>query len=153
MRSVRTSSEASVRKPIERKLLDLALIDQRIAEFLADTTSVYAYTHEAAARENVLPLSLGGWFGFMALTRDGQVVYVEDEGAVTLEEREWERNIALFEGSQRYPEIQALVVTRPPDAIDCPHCGGTGQLPALAPFKNVRCYCGGLGWVPRDDPG
>jgi hypothetical protein len=71
------------------------------------------------------------------------------------------RNIALFQGSKKYPELVDLI-EKPDDAIVCPHCGGTGIDRYAAQLKTdaILCYCGGLGWVPlrrgdndrKDDP-
>ncbi len=144
--------------PIELSPYDRVLIEKRIAEFVAGSEAwpeIWAEARTTIARQRLLPL-LYHWNGFYALNQDGQVVYLNDVEAVFVEQRERFRNIALFTGSRRYPEIQALVVIRPPDAIDCTHCGGTGQviLPdTIAHITNIVCYCGGLGWVPHDDPG
>lgn len=59
------------------------------------------------------------------------------------------RNIALFQGSKKYPELKCLI-ERPDDATVCPHCGGTGMDPYAEKLKTdaIICYCGGLGWIP-----
>jgi hypothetical protein len=35
-------------------------------------------------------------------------------------------------------------------------CDGTGRVPGLEEVgidvKNIRCYCGGAGWLPRNVP-
>jgi hypothetical protein len=142
-------------KPIEITPYDRALVVQRIAEFLADTTPEHIYDRNSVARENVLPLFFD-WTGFMALRPDGHVIFVDEMRPSIVQTQERVRNIALFAGSQRYPEIQALIVVRSPDAIDCPHCGGAGRMSlptAIVHLPNLGCYCGGLGWLPHDDPG
>ena len=59
------------------------------------------------------------------------------------------RNVALFQGSKKYPELEVLI-EKPNDANVCEYCKGTG----IAPFAEelntdaLVCYCGGLGWVP-----
>jgi hypothetical protein len=64
------------------------------------------------------------------------------------------RNLVLFAASQKYPELRELAPQRPSGAPDCPFCGGTGKHPMSAKrgLENVGCYCGGLGWIPANDP-
>jgi hypothetical protein len=61
-------------------------------------------------------------------------------------------NIAYFQASLKYPALAALVPLRPTDALACPFCDGSGK--CLDPRANlvdlVVCYCGGLGWLPRE---
>ena len=57
-----------------------------------------------------------------------------------------ELNIALREGTKRYPWLEALLPPRPTDAQDCSMCSGTGRVP-----EPLICYCGGAGWVPASD--
>jgi hypothetical protein len=85
---------------------------------------------------------MGGCFG---LRTNGQVIcWVHDTpNSVRLVEDPRIRNMALFLGSKKYPAIRSLVPARPPEAIECAHCKGTGELP-----HKVVCYCGGLGWLP-----
>ena len=63
------------------------------------------------------------------------------------------RNLALFQASKRYPELQALAPSRPPDARECSYCKGTGYPSALenSGIENVVCHCGGLGWLPNEE--
>ena len=63
------------------------------------------------------------------------------------------RNLVLFQGAKKYPELSELVPSRPPDAEDCSHCNGTGiepmnEKPGLDE-ERIVCYCGGLGWLPK----
>jgi phytoene dehydrogenase-like protein len=83
---------------------------------------------------------------------DGRIIFAEWEVSTTPEVETDERlqNMALAEGSRRYPELAALVPQRPRTAVTCSYCGGTGALPG-APVDGVLCYCGGLGWVPGNN--
>lgn len=58
-----------------------------------------------------------------------------------------------FEGSKRYPELRELIQARTDEDQDCPHCNGTGVDPMSIELKldNIRCYCGGLGWIPKEE--
>jgi hypothetical protein len=73
------------------------LVERKIAEFIEDSSAIYARYREAVARANALPLMFD-WLAFMALRPDGHVVLVpcDDEPGpieVVLEERV--RNIGL----------------------------------------------------------
>ncbi|HEY7914065.1 MAG TPA: hypothetical protein VIG62_19295, partial [Blastocatellia bacterium] len=59
-------------------------------------------------------------------------------------------NVALFQGSLTYPEIKSLIPSRPADAEDCPYCSGEVVDQNKLEQQSIICYCGGLGWVPRE---
>jgi hypothetical protein len=50
----------------------------------------------------------------------------------------------------KFPELVALVPTRPGDAMDCPACGGSGVMRQKELTSGFSCYCGGLGWLFPD---
>lgn len=88
----------------------------------------------ASARElNVLPLMLdmGGCF---AIRSDGEVISFlwENDRDIRQENDARIRNIALFQGSKKYPELRALIPPRPPEATTCSQCNGTGIEPMSA---------------------
>jgi hypothetical protein len=59
------------------------------------------------------------------------------------------RRIALVGGAEHYPDLATLRPERPTNAVTCSSCGGSGRLiigGRPAP-ENVRCFCGGLGWL------
>jgi hypothetical protein len=89
--------------------------------------------------------------GCVALRPDGNVVsflWDEPHGLKVQNDVLW-RNRALYQGSRKYPELTVLVPARPPEAEDCPQCGGSGtpRLALEAGIENLVCSCGGLGWV------
>lgn len=52
--------------------------------------------------------------------------------------------------SRDLPSIEGLCPVRPADAVPCPGCDGTGVItPWGAGHPNIRCGCGGLGWLPE----
>jgi hypothetical protein len=59
-------------------------------------------------------------------------------------------NLALLQGSLKFPELAVLVPTRPAGATTCGHCGGEGKLALTKEpgLEHIVCYCGGLGWLP-----
>ena len=96
-----------------------------------------------------LPL-YSGLGGFFTVNCDGEVVsYLWDDtlhGKVEFDPDI--RNSALFQGSQRYPEL-ATLIEKPPDAKVCSYCNGSGIPVGVEGLntKSIICYCGGLGWV------
>lgn len=155
-RSGRTANRHRVKEP---EPLDLSSsqreqIERRIAEFIGDSTSVYAHAYAAVARANALPL-LFDWTGFMALRLDGHIVWVpydNEPGEIELVQEELLRNIGLFRGTQLHPQLSFLMPRKPLDALDCPDCRGTGK-PILPPSyehlsATLSCSCGGIGWLP-----
>lgn len=105
------------------------------------------------AQLNALPLKLdmGGAF---AIRPDGQIIsFVWDqEEDYQIENDRRICNIALFAGSKKYPELEQLIPSRSQDDMECPHCKGTGTEPVCAELgvDNIVCYCGGLGWIPKE---
>jgi hypothetical protein len=147
------------RRVSEPERLDLSScqreqIETRIGAFTDDPRSVYSHAYEAVAREKALPLFFD-WTGFMALRLDGQIAWIpydDEPGEIELVREELLRNIGLFRGSQLHPDLSFLMPRKPSDAVDCPDCRGTGEIafpPGLEHLsETVRCYCGGIGWLP-----
>jgi hypothetical protein len=142
--------------PLDLTLAQREQVERRIAEWVTDSSSIYAYAHRIVVKENVLPLCFD-WSAFMALGSDGRVVWVpyEDEpGEVEVVRDQRIRNLGLFQGTKLHPNLGFLVPRRPVDAMECRDCCGTGVLPfpkeAEHLSKVVICYCGGLGWLPRE---
>lgn len=105
-------------------------VETRIAEFIGDSSSLFAYAFGAIARLNGLPLYFD-WTAFMALLPDGQIAWVpydNEPGDIEAVQEERVRNLGLFQATKLHPDLQFLLPTRPSDAIDCPDCQGTGRL-------------------------
>jgi hypothetical protein len=64
-----------------------------------------------------------------------------------------EDRAALFRGVHHYPELLSLLPERPPGAITCSSCEGTG-IPEIVfakpSFRHLVCACAGAGWVAQD---
>lgn len=104
-----------------------------------------------AFQERVLPLFLdmGGVFG---INVDGEIVSYPGDDTINGRRVESDlriRNLVLFQGTKKYPELKKLIV-RPEHARVCPHCGGTGRESYAEKYNidGIVCYCGGLGWIP-----
>ena len=104
----------------------------------------------AAFAPDLLPLYLG--FGaFIGLREDGELLSVAWESPHDQElvrEPLW-RRVAIVAGAEEYSELGYLVPRRPPEALACPICDGTGRptVNGREVPSNIRCMCGGLGWL------
>jgi hypothetical protein len=134
--------------------INLALskrIEERVQEFIA-TPATEANLRRTVRENRVLPL-LMDMGGCLAIRTDGEIVSFvwEKEGTVKVENDLRVRNVALFQGSKKYPELEALMPSRAEKDRTCPDCKGTGVPPvALSPgLEGIVCYCGGVGWIPE----
>jgi hypothetical protein len=128
-------------------------LSARIAEWIESYSKSESATpelRELVEQEKVLPIcsDMGGVF---AVDTNGEIrSFLWDDtlhGKLEFDPRI--RNLALFQGSKKYPELASLIV-KPEDARVCPHCEGTGRDPYAGKLNrdSIACYCGGLGWLP-----
>jgi hypothetical protein len=108
-----------------------------------------------ALRLGVLPV-VRTWETCLALRPDSRVVsfgYAEDATAqLVLDQRVI--NQVWHQANLRIPGLVDLAPIRPPEAGECPYCGGTGTATEVTQDDPALgfCYCGGLGWLPPGDP-
>jgi hypothetical protein len=125
-------------------------IGELIEDYSAKCGPAQPELRKLVARESVLPLfcDMGG---VLAINVSGEIrAFLWDDllhGQLESDLRI--RNLALFQGSKKYPELAALI-EKPDDFRVCPHCGGSGRTPYAEKLKvdDIVCYCGGLGWIP-----
>jgi len=94
-------------------------------------------------------LAVGGCY---AIRADGELVefgWDGPSGFVALDDPRLV-NLALHQGSLKFPQLAPLVPTRPEAATTCGHCSGEGKLAVTTDpgLEQIVCYCGGLGWLP-----
>jgi len=97
-------------------------------------------------------LYLFGTIGTEAILRGNGQVWVrpdehwDDANAAVAEWRpadEHERRASLVIASERMPELRSMLPTRPPNAVGCTRCSGSGWF-----IGKVVCPdCDGLGWI------
>lgn len=137
-----------------RSTVDLHhVIESRIKQWL-DTTAPTDVHRRAVEKLNVLPLTSDAG-GFYAMTIAATVVEVHWDDVLAHEVTDARAlNVALFQGAKRYPELASLLPNRPPNAVPCISCGGTGEPTDIPPHLQnaVVCYCGGAGWLPSGVP-
>jgi hypothetical protein len=128
-----------------------AEIVARIQAILSNSSTDNAEVRKVATETNALPLHYG-LGGGMALRPTGDLLEFSWANPRDTKEVDDPRlmNIALFQGSKKYPELEALVPTKPSNATVCPYCKGTGYPTSAlnSNIENIVCYCGGLGWIP-----
>ena len=104
------------------------------------------------AEVQLLPASLD-WGGCLGLRPNGEVASFLWDKPTTLRAEPDARicNLAYYQASLKYAALAPLVPKRPADALECPHCKGSGQCSGVPPHlaEMFVCYCGGLGWLPR----
>ncbi len=127
-----------------------ALIAARIAAYSADAPERLQWHAPYVAEFGALPL-YAGWTETIGVRPDGQIVRWSTEGEYSgvrlVEERRWVLS-ALVTGTERYPELRALLPARPRDAVDC-QCRNH---PLFAPGKMLCGICGGVGWLVPEGP-
>ena len=104
----------------------------------------------AAVAPALLPVYLD-WVGFIALREDGELLFVpwDPPHEEEIVQEAPLRRAALVAAVEKYPELSSLIPRRPPEAERCASCGGSGR-PKLSGHpvpENIRCVCGGLGWL------
>ncbi len=125
-------------------------VRERIARFADEAPPPVVSRHAAAvARHGALPV-LFEWTATVALTPDGRLVVLDDEGLRPVESEVFAAELsraALGSAKRLYPPLAALVPPRPPNAPDCPDCDGSGRVPIPGASIVVGCRCAGLGWL------
>jgi hypothetical protein len=169
----RRAAQAARRQAVAAALLadaepvtteDIPEIATALAEFVADPKP---YTirfdppldlRAIAAEVRLLPAMLDAG-GCLGLRPSGEVAsFLWDEPQrLRTEGGERIRNLAYHQAALKYPGLALLVPRRPPDAVVCSYCGGSGRCGGLPDrlADSVICFCGGLGWLPRSlaEPG
>lgn len=126
------------------------------SDLIADSTMIGEALRESA-KLGLLPIMTSDWGGCYSLRADGTVVSFPWDNIhdIQIETDPRIRNMALFQGSKKFPELAAFVPARPIDAVVCPYCEGTGNGTKCAPPgfpMPILCYCGELGWLPPGTP-
>ena len=127
-------------------------IIEAIKRLTTEESTEPAWSKAYAELYNLLPL-MHGWTASFGLRADGKVLfYTTDDEEQTIREEADERlrNMAMYRGSLKYPELSVLVPNRPANAMICSFCEGRGRIELEGIDPNVIvCYCGGLGWLPH----
>ena len=129
-----------------------AKIVERLKGLIASTGDVELC--DIAAHLNALPLALDSGGGY-AIRPDGVIIGFlwDNKNEYEIENNRRIQNMVLFQGSKKYPELARLIPSRTGEDVDCPYCRGTGIVAEAVELRvdNIACYCGGLGWIPKEE--
>jgi hypothetical protein len=120
-------------------------IAARVGTFSSEAPEQLRWQAPHVAEAAALPLCVG-WTETIGIRADGEIIRWSTEGEYPgvqpVEDRYLWLN-ALVAGCRRYPELRALLPTRPAGAVDCRHLAH----PLFAEGKVFCPECCGLGWV------
>jgi hypothetical protein len=122
-------------------------IEKLLATYLANERDARLLTVAKMAGALPLVADIGG----VALLRpDGEIVSMgwDSDHPPTPETDEAMRLYALVAGSEKYPELKALLPARPTGATDCPQCRGNGRV-TIGSISAICGRCSGIGWIPE----
>jgi len=126
-------------------------IERLVRQLLTDSSPDPLGLRIVVGRAMALPvlLDIGGCY---SVRPSGQVISFgwDTPDDIQVETSSRIRNLAIYQGSKKYPELREFIPIRPTDAVTCPHCEGKGEL--LIPLDNLVCYCGGVGWLTHGEP-
>lgn len=94
------------------------------------------------------------WNGGVAIRPDGELIgFLWDEpDSIKIETDPHLRFLGHVAGAEQYAELAFLLPERTAQDRDCPLCKGRGIIPGFEELKDIRCYCGGAGWLPSEVP-
>src|SRR5262245_59413871 len=129
-------------------LLDKKAQDVKAREMDVVWQTVHLY--DVARQVNGLPVhsDIGAT---LFVTPEGEVLTLGHDGETVphVESDPGWRLSARLAAAGKFPELKALVPDRPPSALDCPECAGTGHIKIEGIKTDFWCSeCRGLGWHP-----
>jgi hypothetical protein len=159
----RLTRRRAVRPQLKREALDGALtfgeesesivlserlrqgIETEYQAFLASSGPDPLNLRVIARTAAILPV-VRGWEDLGAIRLDGTpvVVHYEAPHDVTEIPDRMGQYMLLGYCAARFPRLAEILPDRPPDAVDCELCQGSGR---NATASDGICLCGGLGWL------
>jgi hypothetical protein len=112
--------------------------------------SDFADAEEYRLSQKFTALPIGsGEFSYFLLHPDGEVISIDCLDSVEVERscESYRLSTILAWGAERYPALAPLIPERPPEAEDCPLCGGSGTDVSVAGDEMTCVWCSGLGWA------
>jgi hypothetical protein len=122
-----------------------AFIVARVAGYASESPEQRRWASSLVADFEALPIYLG-WTDTIGIRPDGEIVRWSTETEYQGVQPVHDSRLllcALVAGAEKYPELRALLPSRPPGAVDCT----CHSKPMFAQGK-IRCgSCGGVGWL------
>jgi len=140
-------------------LISSEWIESAIRDYIAEAQDAHyemaAEVATAVETMRALPLWCD-WNGGVAIRPNGELIGFrwDEPQSAKIETDPHSRFLACVEGAEKYGELASLLPTRTVDDRDCAACNGTGIILGFEEhvLKNLRCYCGGAGWLPSNVP-
>jgi len=110
-----------------------------------------AEEYRLSQKFTALPIGSGS-FSYFLLHPDGEVISIDCLDSVEVERsrESYRLSTILAWGAERYPALAPLIPERPPEAEDCPLCGGSGTNVSVAGDEMTCEWCSGLRWAMVD---
>jgi len=110
-----------------------------------------AEEYRLSQKFTALPIGSGS-FSYFLLHPDGEVISIDCLDSVEVERsrESYRLSTILAWGAERYPALALLIPERPPEAEDCPLCGGSGTDVSVAGDEMTCLWCSGLRWAVEE---
>ena len=122
-----------------------------VTELLPELSpSDFADAEEYRLSQKFTALPIGsGSFSYFLLHPDGEVISIDSLDSVEVERSRESCRLStiLAWGAERYPALAPLIPERPPEAEDCPLCGGSGTDVSVVGDEMTCVWCNGLRWA------
>jgi hypothetical protein len=107
-----------------------------------------AEEYRLSQKFTALPIGSGS-FSYFLLHPDGEVISIDSLDSIEVERsrESYRLSTILAWGAERYPALAPLIPERPPEAEDCPLCGGSGTDVSVAGDEIACVWCSGLRWA------
>lgn len=98
-----------------------------------------------------LPIGFGS-FSYFLLQPGGEVISIDCLDSIEVERsgESYRLLTILAWGAERYPALATLIPERPPEAENCPLCGGSGTNVSAIGEEMTCAWCSGLRWAVVD---
>jgi hypothetical protein len=107
--------------------------------------------YRLSKEHTALPIGFG-LFSHFLLRPDGEVISIDSLDSIEIERSRESYHLLriLAWGIERYPALASLIPERPPEAEDCPLCGGSGTNVSVAGNEITCVWCSGLRWAVEE---
>jgi hypothetical protein len=138
--------QVPVMKYVNPKKLNV-VVNELLPE-LSPSDFVDAEEYRLSQKFTALPIGSGS-FSYFLLNPDGEVISIDSLDSEEVERSRESYRLAtiLAWGTERYPALAPLIPDRPPEAEDCPLCGGSGTDVSATSDEMTCVWCSGLRWA------